>query len=140
MGLAAENIARLFMQRLKELTEGVAQGMSAKTGGGSLAALLRAVVEGKANRKWQLSNGISYSVHGIGCRIKGVDGAVIDIDVDPVHGYSIFDAQRVLWFAQSIRAGSVTRDVMESQLDELVEAGILMRVDTSSSSPWYRLS
>ncbi|MFI9848257.1 hypothetical protein ACIHFD_65390 [Nonomuraea sp. NPDC051941] len=34
----------------------------------------------------------------------------------------------------------VTRDVMESQLDELVEAGILARVHTSSSSPWYRLS
>jgi hypothetical protein len=111
--------------------------MTEFTGGVDLPALHRAVVQRRAGRKWQLPNGVHYSVHGSGCYIRGNDGAVIDVDIAPDGKTLIFDVRRIAWFAQSIRAHEPEVAKLERAVRELVDERVLDAVSTVTGPGWY---
>lgn len=125
-----------FVTRMRELTAEVGHGMAEQSGGDDLAALVRAVIQRRAGRRYQLSSGTHYAVHGIGCRIVGTDGTVVDVDVAADGETLVFDAWRVLWFGESIRASGFDEQSIGVALHALADDGALTAMDTEGR--WYR--
>lgn len=60
---------------------------------------LKALSEKLIKRKGTLENGISYSLHGIGCLFE-IQGVKVDVDFAPNNRYDGFDLWRLNLFVQ----------------------------------------
>jgi hypothetical protein len=91
---------RAFVVTLQAAWSGVADRLRASNVPPTLAGLLGAAVVGHIERKG-LVNGVTYSVHGRGCRLQLAESGVVDLDLDD-GGVPFFDAWRVQRFVSSL--------------------------------------
>ena len=88
--------------------------------------------DGERTRLLDLPGGGVAALHGRGCSIRFSSGAEVDFDWDPEHR-EVFDAWRVLQFANSIGQSDVSQD-------DVVNA---MRSDSryvETEAGWFALS
>ncbi|MGA8636257.1 MAG: hypothetical protein WB805_15605 [Candidatus Dormiibacterota bacterium] len=115
---------RSFAVTLQAAWTVVADQLGASNVPPTLAGLLGAVIVGRVDRKGVV-NGVTYSVHGRGCRLQLAESGVVDIDLDD-GGVPFFDAWRVQRFVSSFGVAALPESSeIESVCQALVLAGEL---------------
>lgn len=128
--------ARIYVLEFVSALESMNQSMVASYPElGTLSDVIPLVRRGNMDRRGVSRDGVSYAIHGIGCRM--VDRAGREVDVDFLQGGSeVFDDWRVIRFAESLGDGIViSRENVLSACRELVSDGILEEVRVGWFSP-----
>jgi hypothetical protein len=101
-----DDVVTSFLQAVDELVQ--------------VDALVRLARAGEIAREGDIEDG-TYAIHGAGCRFTRDDGRVVDVDVDPISGATVFDAWRVQIFAGAEVDLQAVEELLRDRLD-LVEA------------------
>lgn len=108
-----------------------------------MSNLILAWRKGNLLREGQLFDQIEYSFHGIGCRFSREEPPM-NVDVDfPVDGeWNGFDAWRLHLYAMNHPGFEdlADRDVLARHLDDLVEAGFVIKGSGSVKAGFYFLN
>ncbi|WP_316776981.1 FG-GAP and VCBS repeat-containing protein [Streptomyces sasae] len=118
----ADGVMNAFLESLGRLRSSLVREFPEFS---SLATVLAGGRSGELARAGRTSEGVSYTVHGRGCRMTGPDGAEVDTDLLP-DGCEAFDLWRLEAFARS--RGSVSEPIGADLLisaRELVNRGVL---------------
>ena len=93
----------------------------------SIQGLLLAVRRREVPREG-VANDVTYSIHGIGCRMQLPESGIVDVDLTP-EGTEIFDAWRIKRFARSLdRDTELEDDGIDEACRTFVARGILAEV------------
>ncbi|MFI2349363.1 DUF6896 domain-containing protein [Streptomyces sp. NPDC019443] len=94
----------------------------------TLSDVIPLVRRGDMDRRGASREGVSYAIHGFGCRMVDREGREVDVDFLP-DGSEVFDDWRVIRFAESLDDGiAISRENVLSSCRELVRDGILEEV------------
>ncbi|MDU0294660.1 DUF6896 domain-containing protein [Saccharothrix longispora] len=95
---------------------------------GSLSQIVLAARRGSVSRRGEIGGKFKYSVHGVGCLFEDSRGREVDVDFAD-DGAEIFDAWRILRFAESLEnASPVDADAVQMRCRAMVEQRLLREV------------
>lgn len=128
--------AREYVLEFVSALASVKQSMVASYPGlRTLSDMIPLVRRGGMDRRGASHEGVSYAIHGFGCRMVDEEGREVDIDFLP-DGSEVFDDWRVIRFVASLDDGIViSREDVLSSCRELVRDGILGEVRAGWFSP-----
>ncbi|WP_433697312.1 DUF6896 domain-containing protein [Nocardiopsis sp. CA-288880] len=70
-------------------------------GAGCVRDIVYMAQKGEIPREAVLADGVSYTVHGIGCLIRGPEGREVDVDIDD-GGHEVFNSWRISIYLESL--------------------------------------
>jgi hypothetical protein len=94
----------------------------------AIPSLLGGAHSGEMPYRGRTTSGVSYHVHGAGCRFVLPNRSEVDLDIIVRDGRPGFDAWRVQQWANSVSRGALTKDEVANEASELVRAGVLYSV------------
>jgi hypothetical protein len=94
--------------------------------------LLKAYREHKIPREGTVGDNIVFKFHGGGCRIL-FGPREINVEFGPSDSFDVFDAWRLWQYsATSPKFAGITTEVVQQQIDELEQRGIVTKLTPSS--------